>query len=68
MLSEKDNILEFNWYLTSDKMPCVIYADIVSLIKKKTDGCTNNPENSSTTNIGKQYSLWIFNVSYICFW
>ena len=35
MLSEKDNILEFNWYLTSDKMPCVIYADIVSLIKKK---------------------------------
>ena len=31
-------------------MPYIIYADIESLIKK-TDGCANNPEKSSTTKI-----------------
>ena len=34
MPSEKDNILEFNQYVKYDKMPCIIYADIESLIKK----------------------------------
>ena len=32
MPSEKDNILEFNQYMKSDKMPYIIYADIQSLI------------------------------------
>ena len=32
ILSEKDNILEFNQYMKSDKMPYIIYADIESLI------------------------------------
>ena len=41
--SEKDNILEFNQYTKPDKMPCIIYADIESLIKQ-IDGCANNPE------------------------
>ena len=31
----------------------IIYADISSLILKKIDGCTNYPENSSTTEIGE---------------
>ena len=31
MPSEKDNILEFNQYMKSDKIPCIIYADIESL-------------------------------------
>ena len=48
MPSEKDNILELNQYLKSDKMPYTIHADIESLIKK-IDGCANNRENSSTT-------------------
>ena len=34
MPSEKDNILEFNPYIRSDKMPYIVYADIESLIKK----------------------------------
>ena len=34
MSSEKDNILEFNQYMKSDKMPYIIYADIESSIKK----------------------------------
>ena len=34
MPSEKDNILEFNQCMKSDKMPYNIYADIESLIKK----------------------------------
>ena len=38
MRSEKDNILEFNQNIKSDKMPYIIYADIESLIRK-TDGC-----------------------------
>ena len=50
MPSEKDNILEFNQYMKSDKMPYINYADIESLIKK-TDGGANNPENPSTTKI-----------------
>ena len=38
MPSEKDNILEFNPYMKSDKMPYVIYVDTKSLIGK-IDGC-----------------------------
>ena len=64
--SEKDNILEFNQYIKSDKMPYIIFADIESLIKK-IDGCENNPENSCSTKIGEhipcRYSvsaIWAF--------
>ena len=50
---EKENeILKFNQYMKSDKIPYIIYADIESLIKA-IDGCANNPENSSTTKIGE---------------
>ena len=52
MLSEKDNILEFNELMKSDKMSYIICADIESLIRK-IDGCANNPEKSSTTKIDK---------------
>ena len=34
MPSGKDNILEFNQNMKSDKMPYIIYADTESLIKK----------------------------------
>ena len=37
MSSEKDNILEFNQYMKSDKMSYIIYADTESLIKKQMD-------------------------------
>ena len=50
MTSEKDNILEFNQFMKSDKMLYIIYADIESLIKKL-DRSADNPENSSTTKI-----------------
>ena len=66
MTSEKDNILEFNQYMKTNKMSYIIYADIESLIKK-IDGCANNPENSLTTKIGEhilcRYSMltiWAF--------
>ena len=52
MPSEKDNILEFNQCMKSDKMPYIIYADIESLIRK-IDGCANNLEISSTIKIGE---------------
>ena len=52
--------------MISDKMPCIIYVDTESLIKKL-DGCANIPENSSTTKIGEHipcgYSMstiWAF--------
>ena len=64
--SQKDNILKFNQYMESDKPPCLIYADIESLIKK-IYRCANNPEKYSTTQIGEHipcgYSMstiWIF--------
>ena len=66
MPSEKDNTLELNQYMKSDKMLYIIYDDTESLIKK-IDGCANNPENSSTTKIGDhshcRYSIstiWVF--------
>ena len=52
MPTEEDNVLKFNKFVKSDKMPCIIYADIESLIKK-IDEPENNPENSSTTKIGE---------------
>ena len=65
MPSEKDDILEFNQYMKSDKIPCIIYADIESLIKK--NRCANNPEICSPTKISEHipcgYSMstiWAF--------
>ena len=55
MPSEKDNMLDFNQYMKSDKMSYIIYADIESTFKK-IDGCANNPENSSTTKIVEHIS------------
>ena len=55
MPTEKDHILEFNQYMKSDKMQCIIYADIESLIKK-IDGCANNPENLA--KIGEHIPCW----------
>ena len=48
MPSPKGNILQFNQYMKSDKTPCIIYADLESLIKK-IDNCKNNPEKCSAT-------------------
>ena len=48
----KKEILKFNQYINSGKMPYIIYAGIESSIKKM-DGCANNPENSLATNIGQ---------------
>ena len=66
MPPEKYNILEFNQYMKSHKMPCIVYANIESLIKKK-DECVNNLENSSAAKIGEhvpfEYSktkIWAF--------
>ena len=50
--SEKKNISYFNQYMKLDKMSHIIYADMVSLIKKA-DQCANNLENSSTTKTGE---------------
>ena len=42
---EDTKILEFNQHQKSDKARFIIYVDL--------DGCKNNPENSSTTNVSK---------------
>ena len=52
MLSENIKILEFNQYQKSNKAPFIIYADLECVIEK-TDGCKNNPENSSTTKVSE---------------
>ena len=70
MPSEKKKILEFNLYMKSNKMSCIIYADIESLIRK-IDRCANNPEKSSKMKIGQHipcgYSvstIWEFVLKY----
>ena len=40
----------FNW--KSNKAPFIIYAELEFLIKK-TEGCKNNPENSTATKVGE---------------
>ena len=52
MPSEDTKIFEFNQYQKSDKAPFIIYADFKCLIET-INGCKNNPENSSTTKVGK---------------
>ena len=52
MPSENHKILKFNQNQKSDKTSFVIYADRECLIKN-IDGLKNNPENVSTTTIGK---------------
>ena len=52
MPSEDTKILEDNQYQKSDTAPFIIYADLECIIAK-TDGCKNNPENSSTTKVSK---------------
>ena len=52
MPSEKVNISEFNQYMKSDKMVCIIYADIESLIRK-IDGCVHNREKFQTKKTGE---------------
>ena len=66
MPSSKGNILQFNQYIKSHKMPYIIHADLESLINK-IDRCANSPEKSSTTKIGEHifcgYSMstiWAF--------
>ena len=62
----KDNILQFNQYMKSDKMPFTIYADLESLIKK-IGRSANNPEKSSLIKIGEHIpygylmpNIWAF--------
>ena len=53
MTSEDTKILEFNQYQKSDKAPFIIYANLERVIEK-IDGCKNNPENPSTTNVSER--------------
>ena len=55
MSSESSKTLEFNQYKKSNRATFIIYANLQSLIKK-TDGCKNNPENSSTRKVGEHIS------------
>ena len=50
--SEDTETLEFNQLQNSDKASFIIHADLECLIEK-TDGCKNNPENSSATKVSK---------------
>ena len=50
--SKDTKILEFDRYKKYDKAPLIIYAGLECLIEK-TDGCKNNPVNSSTTKVDK---------------
>ena len=52
MTSEDTKISKFNQYLKFDKAPFIIYIDLEYLMEK-IDGCENNPETSSTRNVGK---------------
>ena len=52
MSLEKINVLEFNQYIKSDKLPYIIHADMEPLIIK-IDWCANNPENYLRKKLGQ---------------
>ena len=52
MPSKNTKILEFNQYQKSVQAPFIIYANLECIIEK-TDGCKNNPENSSTAKVNE---------------
>ena len=52
MPSEDTETLELNQFYKSDKASFIIHADLECLIEN-TDGCKNNPENSSATKVSK---------------
>ena len=52
MLSEDTEILQFNQYQKSYKVPFIIYADLECIIEK-IDECKNNPENSPATKVSE---------------
>ena len=52
MPSENTKILEFDQYRKSDKAAFITHADLECILEK-IDGCKNNPENSSKTNVNK---------------
>ena len=58
-------ILELNQNQKSDKVPFIIYADLQCIIEKKNQGCKNNPENSSTTNVSEHIpsGFWMSTIS-----
>ena len=61
--SDHTKILEFYQYQKSDKALFIIYEDLECIIDK-TDGCKNNPENSSTIKIS-EHILSSFSMSTI---
>ena len=56
MPSEDTKILQFNQYKKSDKASVTNYA-YLECINKETDGFKNNPENSSTIEVGEHIPL-----------
>ena len=50
MPSEDTKILKFNQYQKFDKAIFLLYEDLECIIEK-TDGCKNNPENSSAIKV-----------------
>ena len=52
MSSDEIEILEFNKYQKSDKVPFIIFEDLECL-QEKIGGCKNNPKNSSTAKVSK---------------
>ena len=64
MPSEDTKLLKFNQYQKSDKAPFIFYVNLECLLEK-TDGCKNNPDNSSTTKVSEHISSG-FSMSTIC--
>ena len=52
MPCEDTKILQFKQNQKPEKTPFIIYADLISLIKKM-DGCKYNPGKSSTAKVGE---------------
>ena len=52
MPSEDTKNFRCNQYQTSQKVPCIVYADLECIIEK-IDECKNNLQNLSTTKLSK---------------
>ena len=61
MSSEESRLLKFNQYQKSNKVPFIIYTDLEFSIEE-IDEYRNNPENLSTTKVGKHIPSGFFSV------
>lgn len=63
MPPKENMILQFDYYLKSNKLIFIIHADL-KILNEKVLGCESNPEKKSSTKVGEYFNVVIQCVEY----